>query len=59
VREVHLVLREEHGTWGAWSPTLEGLFVTADSAREAMLWAKKAAEWELGEPVDILSHHDG
>jgi len=58
VRDVHLVLREEDGTWGGWSPTVEGLFVAAGSAREAVTQAKKTAEWELGELVSILVHHE-
>jgi hypothetical protein len=58
VRDIELVLREEAGTWGAWSPTVEGLFVSADSAHECVQRAKKAADAELGEFVTVLGHHE-
>ena len=57
MRDIDLILREEAGTWGAWSPTVVGLYVTADSAHECARLAAKAAEAELDEPVGFVRVH--
>jgi hypothetical protein len=57
VRDIDLILREEAGAWGAWSPTVGGLYVTADSAHECARLAAKAAEAELDEPVGFVRQH--
>jgi hypothetical protein len=58
VREIELILREEAGIWGAWSPSVQGFYVTADSAHECVSRAKKMADAELGEPVNVFGHHE-
>jgi hypothetical protein len=59
VRDIDLILREEADTWGAWSPTVVGLYVTADSAHECTRLAAKAADAELDEPVGLVRvHHE-
>lgn len=58
MRDIELILRDEADTWGAWSPTVEGLFVSADSAHECVRRAKKVADAELGEPVNVFGHHE-
>jgi len=58
VREIELILREEAGIWGAWSPSVQGFYVTADSASECVSRAKKVADAELGEPANVFGHHE-
>lgn len=59
MRDIDLILREEAGAWGAWSPTVVGLYVTADSAHECARLAAKAADAELDEPVGFVRvHHE-
>ncbi len=58
MREIELILREEAGAWGAWSPSVQGFYVTADSAHECVSRAKKVTAAELGEPVDVFGNQE-